>query len=118
MSDAEVASRRQFILAAAAAVVSVSAVNISGAVTASDLLQRVLRALGYDDASAATTAAIDARLARILRTKTLSAPTGDLKQRIRDNIAADYRAGALRVVDGWWLSETEADCLELIAGLS
>ena len=115
MSDAEfVCRRRRFILAAAAAVVGLSAVRFAGVVTESDLLKRVLHALGHGDESAATTAAIDARLARILRTKTLSTSARDLKQRIRDNIEADYRAGALRVVDGWWLSETEADCLELI----
>lgn len=113
--------RRQFILAAAAAIVGVPlASKLSGAMTGSDLLKQVLQALGHADEAVATTAQIDARLALILRdphlTDRLELIDGAyLRRRIKDNIEADYRDGALRVVDGWWLSSTEAECVELIA---
>lgn len=120
MSEEEFASRRrQFILAAIATAAGLpAAVRFSGAGADSDLLKRVLQALGQGGENAATTATIEARLARIVRANVPSASAGALKQRIRANIQADYRAGAIRVVDGWWLSETEAECLELIASLA
>lgn len=89
-----------------------------------DLLGQLLQALGQkaDKGIAMTDAAVDLHLSRILRTP-LSALAPDasvqeLKQRIRHNIEADYRTGDIRVVDGWWLSATEASCLELIEQVS
>lgn len=85
--------------------------------TGGDLLGQLLKALGYRvDASAAlTNADIELHLTRILRAPlAVLASDQDVKRRIRRNIEADYQAGDIRVVDGWWLSATEANCLELI----
>jgi hypothetical protein len=85
-----------------------------------DPLAQLLKALGYDAGKsvALTNADVELHLGRILRAPfvvLVSDPsTQDLRQRIRRNIEADYRAGDIRVIDGWWLSATEANCLELI----
>lgn len=88
--------------------------------TGGDLLGQLLKALGYRvDASAAlANADIELHLSRILRAPlAVLASDQDLKRRIRRNIEADYQAGDIRIVDGWWLSATEANCLELIERL-
>jgi hypothetical protein len=93
------------------------------------LLKRVLQALGHgiDSNELVASASVDLQLARILRVPaavfasqapTANDVTSDLKQLIRHNIEADYRAGEIRVVNGWWLSATEASCLELIGTVS
>lgn len=113
--------RRQFVLAVAAALVGVPMASKCSAVTAdTDLLKQVLQALGHADEAVATTTEIDARLTRILREPGRAdrpefMDERYLRERIKYNIEADYRDGAIRVVDGWWLSHTEAECLELIA---
>ena len=97
------------------------------------LLKQVLQALGQGiDSNAADAAmsasvdsqpSVDSQLSRILRAPAAAlasqapASVGDLKQLIRDNIEADYRAGEICVVNGWWLSATEASCLELIGSV-
>ena len=86
----------------------------------SDGLGRLLKALGYEvnESVALTSADVELHVSRILRAPLAmlaSDPSAqDLKHRIRRNIEADYQAGDIRVVDGWWLSATEASCLELI----
>lgn len=88
----------------------------------SDLLGQMLQALGQEASVGVTNAAVELHLGRILRAPlaTLAPDVSvlDLKDRIRRNIEADYRAGDIRVVNGWWLSATEANCLELIAQVS
>ena len=83
-----------------------------------DLLGRMLQALGQERGVGVTNAAVELHLRRILGAPLAGlAPDVsvlDLKQRIRNNIEADYRAGDIRIVNGWWLSATEASCLELI----
>lgn len=86
----------------------------------SDSLRRLLKALGYDvgRGPVLTNADVELHLSRILRAPLAGLASDssaqDLRQRIRRNIEADYRAGDIRVVDGWWLSATEANCLELL----
>lgn len=88
--------------------------------TGRDLLAQLLNALGQqaDRSMATTNAAVELQLSSILRAPlsvfASDVSTHDLKQRIRRNIEADYQAGDIRIVDGWWLSATEANCLELI----
>lgn len=118
--------RRQFILAAVAGIALAMKSPVLSALTdqrnGSALLGPLLEALGQDfDAGtelAMTEAALQLHLGRILRAPVvmLESPlsTQEVKQRILRNIEADYRAGEIRVVDGWWLSATEAHCLELI----
>jgi hypothetical protein len=85
-----------------------------------DPLAQLLKALGYDagESVALTNAEVELHLGRILRAPLAvlsSDPSAqELRQRIRRNIEADYRAGDIRVIDGWWLSATEANCLALI----
>lgn len=91
------------------------------------LLKQVLQALGQgiggNEADAVMSASADLQLTRILRTPAAviasqaPASVSDLKQLIRENIEADYRAGDICVVNGWWLSATEASCLELIGAV-
>lgn len=113
--------RRQVIMALAAVASLASTMRSPALLDAGgDALGQLLKALGYDiDKSVAlTNADVELHLARILRAPLAvlaSDPSAqDLKRRIRRNIEADYRAGDIRVVDGWWLSATEANCLELI----
>jgi hypothetical protein len=85
-----------------------------------DALRHFLKVLGYDvhNGVALTNADVELYLSRILRVPLAaleSHPSArDLKERIRRNIEADYQAGDIRVINGWWLSATEASCLELL----
>jgi hypothetical protein len=118
--------RRQLIIAAVAGIAlglkSSGASALPNDATAGELLGPLLEALGQDfDAGtvmAMTDVSLELHLSRILRAPAAalaSLPTAqELKQRILKNIEADYRAGEIRVVNGWWLSATEAYCLELI----
>lgn len=114
MSDSRLC-RRQFILAATAVVGASLAARLPGSFVEDDLLQRVLRALGQENAPVAAVAGIEDCVTSILGSPAAcSESTEDLKHIIRRNIEADYLAGSIRVVNGWWLSRTEAECLELI----
>lgn len=122
--------RRHVIMAVAAvaglaaAIKSPSAWMAEGADASGALLARVLQALGEPvpeqvrGSRSVTHEAVEQYLVRILRIPLSElAPDiseRDLKARIRDNIAADYRNGDIRIVAGWWLSAAEAQCLELI----
>jgi hypothetical protein len=116
--------RRQLIVAAAS-IAGIAMALQSPAIAAlaeessagNDLLAKMLAALGQeiDGQVAMTNAALELHLTRILRAPTMcDATVPDLKQRILQNIEADYKSGAIGIVDGWWLSQTEAHCLELI----
>lgn len=107
--------RRQFILAATAVVGASLAARLPGSFVEGDLLQKVLRALGHGNAPVAAVAGMEECVTRILGSSVAcSAPAEELKHIIRRNIEADYLAGSISVVNGWWLSRTEAECLELI----
>lgn len=114
--------QRRQVMMAMAAVASLALTMRSPALLNADgdPLGQLLKALGYDvDKSVAlTNADVELHLTRILRAPLAllaSDPSAqDLRQRIRRNIEADYQAGDIRVVNGWWLSATEASCLELI----
>ena len=126
--------RRRDLLLAVAAITGLAPHFMGGGresgLAGSGLLRQVLQALGHGidrnevDALGASIlgASIDLQLARILRLPAAAVASqasgiDDLKRLIRDNIAADYRAGEIRVVNGWWLSATEASCLELIVAV-
>jgi len=119
-------SRRTFIAATSAAALLVLSERLAGMArtgTSHDkLLTRVLEAL-HHPARAEVRAADDIirpLLARVLSTPVheldsyADASAAQLKERIQANIAQDYRQRRLRVIEGWWLSETEAGCLELV----
>jgi hypothetical protein len=38
----------------------------------------------------------------------------ELKRLLRARVAESFASGRLRCVDGWWLSETQADAIELL----
>ena len=121
--------RRNFIVATSAVAMAVLAerlpgVKLAGAgSTYDELLARVLEALHHHPQGKFPVAS-DEKI-RPLLARVLGAPADDLdsyatvspaqlKQRIQDNIVSDYKQRRLRVVEGWWLSDTEAGCLELV----
>ena len=113
--------RRQVLQAAAGVVAMTLTMQlpaIAARETERELLARLLAALGesVDRPVVLNHAALEHHLTRILRApaNTVESSTLELKQRVRANIEADYRAGELRVIDGVWLSATEAHCLELL----
>lgn len=88
------------------------------------LLQTMLEALGQRfDAMHLTgieAAQIEPHLERVLRESLASSASwsaAQVRRCLRQHIEADYRDGELRVVHGWWLSATEAHCLELLEQL-
>jgi hypothetical protein len=110
--------RRQLMMAIAA-IAGLALTRQSPALLSAggDALRHFLKVLGYDvhNSVALTNADVELHLSRILRAPPASDPSPrDLKQRIRRNIESDYQAGDIRVVNGWWLSATEASCLELL----
>jgi hypothetical protein len=86
------------------------------------LLARMLEAMHHTPQLATTvdSDALSTLLARILGISAdeleqyASLTAEQLRQRIHDNMAEDYRQRHVRVIDGWWLSETEVGCLELL----
>jgi len=86
------------------------------------LLARMLEAMHHAPQLATTVDpdALGTLLARILGISAnelehyASLTAEQLRQRIHDNMAEDYRQRRVRVIDGWWLSETELGCLELL----
>lgn len=119
--DEALPQRRQVMMAIAAVAGLALTLKPPALLDASgDTLGQLLKALGYDAGKRATltNADVELHLSRILRAPfavLASDPSAqDLKRRICCNIEADYQAGDIRVVEGWWLSATEASCLELI----
>jgi hypothetical protein len=113
--------RRQLMMAIAAiAGLALTTQSPAWLSAGGDPLRRFLKALGYDmdNGVALASADVELHLSRILRVPLAvlaSDPSArELRQRIRRNIEEDYRAGDIRVIDGWWLSATEANCLELL----
>ncbi|HEY4366937.1 MAG TPA: hypothetical protein VGN07_06845 [Steroidobacteraceae bacterium] len=118
--------RRSFVAAASATAVLALAGGLSSAGPAGSkldaLLARVLQALNHPAPGkpAGVLAGVDSLLARVLNISLgelddyAQMPNATLRRRIQDNIALDYGQRHLRVIDGWWLSNTEADCMELI----
>lgn len=86
------------------------------------LLARMLEALHHAPQPSTTmdSDALRTLLARVLGTSAAelehytSLTAQQLRQRIHYNMAEDYRQRHVRVIDGWWLSETEIGCLELL----
>ena len=122
------AGRRRFLaagstLGAIAFIAGVAAWDL-GSASNRRLLLRVLAALNHAHL-AVPDVADEARVQRLLgrvlqvspdRLDECSALTvAQLKARIGANIASNYRQRQIRVVDGWWLSETEAAAVELTA---
>jgi hypothetical protein len=124
--------RRYVMIAASAAAMAVLADRLPGTQIVAwrpkhdELLARVLEALHQPQVVLPAT---DDDVVRSLLARVLDAPVHEidsyasasisqLKQRIHGNIARDYANQKVRVVDGWWLSETEAGCLELLSAES
>ena len=121
--------RRNFIVAASAVALALLSqrlpgVRRTGTGSSHDkLLARVLEALHHH--SPGGVRAVADEVIRPLLARVLNAPANELdnytnasaaqlQQRIQDSIALDYKERRLRVIEGWWLSETEAGCLELV----
>lgn len=119
-------SRRTFIVATSAAALLLLSERLAGmqrtGTSRDKLLARVLEALHHPAPAELRVAddTIRSLLARVLGTPVheldsyADASVAQLKERIQANIAQDYRQRRLRVIEGWWLSETEAGCLELV----
>ena len=122
--------RRYVMIAASAAALAVLADRLPGTQVGAwrskheELLARVLEALHQPQV---VLPVMDEDVVRSLLARVLDAPLHEidsyagasisqLKQRIHGNIARDYENRKVRVIDGWWLSETEAGCLELLQG--
>ena len=91
----------------------------------SDLALRVIAVLGHESsANAALSTAhepvIESLLGQIFATPDAGpgelrhASAQMLRKRIRANIESDFSAGKITAVNGWWISDTEARCLELV----
>jgi hypothetical protein len=121
--------RRHMMIVVSAAALVVLADRLPGMQVAAsrskheELLARVLAALHHPQLALK---AIDEGIARPLLARVLGATPHEidsyasvsvpqLRQRIQGNIVRDYENRKLRVIDGWWLSETEAGCLELLS---
>lgn len=80
-----------------------------------EIVRRIARAYHRADASGATTTAA---LYRSLGLPADAALTADLRSELRQRIVDDHRTGRVVELDGWLLSETEAQLATLAADAS
>ena len=112
-------------MGAAAALGSFIRASVQDEISATSLAQRVITVLGHGRSSgifmSASTEHTSAELlAQILAVddqeleKLRHVPEQALRKRIHGNVQSDFLAGNVTALNGWWISNTEARCLQLI----